>query len=75
MSTTASAEDLADLRDAVRQVCSRYGHEYYVATSESGGNARELWSDLGAIGALGVAIPEEFGGGGQGAEALAVVAE
>lgn len=75
MSTTATAEDLADLRDAVRQVCARYGHEYYVTTSESGGNARELWNDLGAIGALGVAIPEEFGGGGQGIEALAVVAE
>jgi alkylation response protein AidB-like acyl-CoA dehydrogenase len=75
MSMTASAEELADLRNAVRQVCSRYGHEYYLATSESGGNARELWSDLGSIGALGVAIPEEFGGGGQGVEALAVVAE
>lgn len=71
----AGAEELDALRDAVRQVCSRFGHDYYVRTSEEGGNARELWQALGEIGALGVAVPEEFGGGGQGVEALAVVAE
>ncbi|WP_122816855.1 acyl-CoA dehydrogenase family protein [Nocardioides pantholopis] len=72
---TAGAEELAALRAAVRQVCSRFGHDYYVRTSAEGGNARELWTALGEIGALGVAIPEEHGGGGQGIEALAVVAE
>ena len=39
------------------------------------GRARELWQALGRIGALGVGIPEEHGGGGAGIEALAVVAE
>ncbi|MFS3126890.1 acyl-CoA dehydrogenase family protein [Nocardioides sp. Bht2] len=75
MNETAGTEELEALRDAVRQVCTRYGHDYYLETSASAGNARELWSDLGALGALGVAIPEEHGGGGQGMEALAVVAE
>ncbi len=75
MSETAGAEELAALRDAVRGVCAAYGHDYYLRTSAEGGNARELWTALGEIGALGVAIPEEHGGGGQGLEALAVVAE
>ncbi|MEO9198763.1 MAG: acyl-CoA dehydrogenase family protein [Antricoccus sp.] len=75
MSNTAGTEELAALRRAVHQLCSKYGHEYFLKTSEEGGNARELWDALGALGALGVAIPEEFGGGGQGVEALAVVAE
>ena len=71
----AGAEELEDLRLAVRELCQKYGHDYYLRTSEVGGNARELWEELGRIGALGVAIPEEYGGGGQGIEALAVVAE
>lgn len=74
-SQTAGAEELAALRAAVRQVCGRFGHDYYLRTSAEGGNARELWAALGEIGALGVAIAEEHGGGGQGIEALAVVAE
>jgi alkylation response protein AidB-like acyl-CoA dehydrogenase len=72
---TAGAEELEALRLSVRQVCQKYGHDYYLRTSEVGGNARELWEELGSLGALGVAIPEEYGGGGQGIEALAVVAE
>ncbi len=75
MTDAAGAEELEALRDAVRQVCGKFGHDYYLETSANGGNARELWAELGAIGALGVAIPDEYGGGGQGIEALAVVAE
>jgi len=71
----AEAQDLAALRSTLRRLCQGFGHDYYVRTSEAGGNARELWTALGAAGALGVAIPEEHGGGGQGMEALAVVAE
>ncbi|MFC6152110.1 acyl-CoA dehydrogenase family protein [Nocardioides yefusunii] len=72
---TASPEELSALRDAVRAVSQKYGHDYFVTSSGDGSNARAFWGELGSIGALGVAIPEEFGGGGQGLEALAVVAE
>lgn len=73
--TRAGAEELEDLRATVRRACRDFGHEYYVAASRDHTNARELWTELGRIGALGVAVPEEYGGGGQGMEALAVVAE
>ncbi|QCX27932.1 acyl-CoA dehydrogenase [Nocardioides jishulii] len=72
---TAGAEELAALREAVRATCLKFGHDYFVASSGDGSNARAFWDELGALGALGVAIPEEYGGGGQGLEALAVVAE
>lgn len=75
MTRTAAPEDLDALRSTLRRLCRDFGHDYYVRTSEEGGNARELWTALGETGALGVAVPEEHGGGGQGLEALAVVAE
>lgn len=75
MTEIAGTEELDALREAVRATCAKYGHDYFVASSEDGSNARTFWNDLGALGALGVAIPEEYGGGGQGMEALAVVAE
>lgn len=75
MAQIAGAEELAALREAVRATCQKYGHDYFVSSSEDGSNARRFWEELGALGALGVAIPEEYGGGGQGIEALAVVAE
>ncbi|GGO66671.1 acyl-CoA dehydrogenase family protein [Nonomuraea cavernae] len=71
----AHGEVLADLRESVLRSCRDYGHDYYVRSSDAGDNARELWHALGRIGALGVGIPEEHGGGGAGIEALAVVAE
>ncbi|WP_436838749.1 acyl-CoA dehydrogenase family protein [Nonomuraea cavernae] len=71
----AHGEELADLRESVLRSCRDYGHDYYVRSSDAGDNARELWHALGRIGALGVGIPEEHGGGGAGIEALAVVAE
>lgn len=63
------------LRETVRAVCAPFGHEYFIRTAREGGNPRELWSALGQAGLLGVAIPEEFGGGGTGISELAIVTE
>lgn len=71
----AGASELEALRGSVRAVCREYGHDYYLRTSAESGNARELWAALAELGAVGVAIPERYGGGGQGMAALAVVAE
>ena len=63
------------LRETVRSVCSPYGHEYFERKARERGHPRELWSALGDAGLLGVAIPEEFGGGGTGISQLAIVTE
>jgi alkylation response protein AidB-like acyl-CoA dehydrogenase len=66
----------ADLRDAVRQVASKYGHKYFVDCATSHKEPTELYEELGAAGFLGVHLPEEYGGGGAGlAELCAVIEE
>lgn len=68
-------EDEVMLRDAVSRIARSFGPGYYVKQSEAGEPARELWKALGDNGFLGVSLPEEYGGGGLGVWALAIVAE
>src|SRR5207248_666818 len=63
------------LREAVGELTAKYGHEYFVDQARSGGKASELWGELAGNGFLGVAVPEEYGGGGGGISELAVVCE
>jgi alkylation response protein AidB-like acyl-CoA dehydrogenase len=63
------------LRHAVAGVVGRYGHGYFVREARRGGNAGELWSELAALGFVGVNIPAEYGGGGRGLMELAIVEE
>ncbi|MER7891914.1 acyl-CoA dehydrogenase [Micromonospora sp. NPDC094482] len=71
--------DLTDeqeqLRDAVRALGRRYGHEYFVAKAKAGEHTTELWAEAGGLGYLGVNIPTEYGGGGGGITELAIVCE
>ncbi len=71
------AEDEQDrmLRDAVFAIASSYGHPYYLAKARAGEKTTELWSALAEHGFLGVNIPAEYGGGGQGMSQLAAVCE
>jgi alkylation response protein AidB-like acyl-CoA dehydrogenase len=63
------------LRAAVRDVASKFGHEYYAEQSRTDGRTRELWDAVAQLGFLGVHLPEEYGGGGAGMSELAVVCE
>ncbi|MFG2011929.1 acyl-CoA dehydrogenase family protein [Micromonospora sp. NPDC048868] len=63
------------LRDAVRALGRRYGHEYFVTKARSGEHTTELWDEAGRLGYLGVNIPTEYGGGGGGITELAIVCE
>ncbi|RKN17030.1 acyl-CoA dehydrogenase [Micromonospora musae] len=71
--------DLTDeqeqLRDAVRALGRRYGHDYFVAKARAGEHTTELWAEAGRLGYLGVNIPTEYGGGGGGITELAIVCE
>ncbi len=68
-------EEQQMLRSAVSSIASRYGHQYYVDMSRSGKKTDELWDELATGGYLGVNVPAEFGGGGQGITELAIVEE
>lgn len=63
------------LRDAVRALGRKYGHDYFVAKAKAGEHTTELWSEAGRLGYLGVNIPTEYGGGGGGITELALVCE
>ncbi|WP_435155934.1 acyl-CoA dehydrogenase family protein [Amycolatopsis sacchari] len=68
-------EERQALRKAVAELGRSYGHEYYSKLARSGGHTTELWNEAGRLGYLGVAVPEEYGGGGAGIGDLAAVCE
>jgi alkylation response protein AidB-like acyl-CoA dehydrogenase len=63
------------LRDAVRALGKRYGHEYFVNKAKAGTHSDELWDEAAKLGYLGVSVPEEYGGGGGGITELSIVCE
>lgn len=76
MSTTLTREQ-SDLRDAVADLVAKRSPEAEVRRLMGGESGYDpaVWSELAAMGLLGLTIPEEFGGAGAGAAELAVVAE
>ncbi|MFJ8965566.1 acyl-CoA dehydrogenase family protein [Lentzea sp. NPDC102401] len=74
MSFVESDERIA-LRKAVSEFGAKYGHDYFIAKSRAGEKTTELWEEAGKLGYLGVAVPEEYGGGGGGIGDLAAVCE
>ncbi len=67
--------EVVALRQTVRSIGARYGHDYFVRISRADENPTDLWAELGAAGLLGVNVPEEYGGGGSGMHDLALVTE
>jgi alkylation response protein AidB-like acyl-CoA dehydrogenase len=63
------------LRNAVATLGATYGYEYSVGKARADESLTELWAEAGKLGYLGVNLPEEFGGGGQGMYELAIVEE
>ncbi len=65
------------LRETVRGVCARHCPLDVVRELESGpvGFSEELWKQLAELGLLGILVPEEHGGAGQGTLEAAIVYE
>jgi len=69
------SEERVALRGAVRELAGKYGRDYFTAKARAGQKTTEMWAEAGKLGYLGVAVPEEFGGGGGGIGDLAAVCE
>ena len=69
------SEEQHALRKAVADLGGRYGYEYTRGKYNAGEHTDELWREAGQLGFLGVNLPAEFGGGGQGLYELALVEE
>jgi alkylation response protein AidB-like acyl-CoA dehydrogenase len=63
------------IRESVAKIAEKFGPEYYLERSRSGGNVDELWNELGEAGLVGVHLPEEYGGGGAGLSEFVIVLE
>ena len=69
--------DMGSFRDSARRLLGARGTLGLAraALDGSGAEGDRLWQELAALGWLGAAIPEEYGGTGFGYEALCVLAE
>ncbi len=63
------------VRNGVAAVAAKYDHAYWSRCEEEHRFPQEAYDDLAAGGWFGLAVPEEYGGGGQGMLELAVANE
>ncbi|RMI34333.1 acyl-CoA dehydrogenase family protein [Nocardia stercoris] len=69
-------EEQQALRAAVAALAAKYSYrDYVLPRARKGEPLTELWDEAGALGFLGVNLPEEYGGGGAGMYELALVME
>jgi alkylation response protein AidB-like acyl-CoA dehydrogenase len=69
------SEERRALREAVGALANDFGRDWFLDKVRSGESTHELWEAAGKHGYLGVAVPEEYGGGGGGIGDLAAVSE
>src|SRR5690348_11814314 len=63
------------VRDGVAAVAAKYDNAYWSRCEDLHRFPQEAYDDLAAGGWFGLAVPEEYGGGGQGMLELAVACE
>lgn len=63
------------VRDGVRAVGAKYDHACWSRCDDEHRFPGEVWQDLSDGGWVGLCVPEEYGGGGQGMLELAVACE
>jgi len=68
-------ESAVAVREGVAAVAAKYDHAYWSRCEEEHRFPSELWSDLAAGGWIGLSVPEQYGGGGQGLLELVVACE
>ena len=71
----SQSADHEAIRDGIRRICAGYPDEYWAAKDEAHEFPWEFYRELAAGGWVGIATPEEFGGGGQGITEASVMVE
>ena len=69
------AEDFADYRRAVRELCSQFGSDYWQAVDEKAAYPEAFVTALTEAGWLAALIPEDYGGGGLTVTEASVILE
>jgi acyl-CoA dehydrogenase len=68
-------ESALAVQRGVADICARYDLDYWQRCESEKRWPEEVWAELAKGGWLGLAVPEEYGGGGQGLLELAVATE
>ncbi|MFC4061824.1 acyl-CoA dehydrogenase family protein [Planomonospora corallina] len=68
-------ESALAVQRGVADICARYDLDYWQRCETDKRWPEEVWAELAKGGWLGLAVPEEYGGGGQGLLELAVATE
>jgi acyl-CoA dehydrogenase len=68
-------EDHEAIREAVRRVCSKFDDTYWRDCDENHQFPWDFYDAMAAGGWVGIAIPEEYGGGGRGITEASIVLE
>ncbi|MFI6706582.1 acyl-CoA dehydrogenase family protein [Nonomuraea sp. NPDC050478] len=68
-------ESALAVQRGIADICARYDLDYWQRCESEKRWPQEVWEELGKGGWLGLAVPERFGGGGQGLLELAVATE
>jgi acyl-CoA dehydrogenase len=63
------------IREGIRRVCSKFDDAYWRSCDEEHEFPWDFYRALAAGGWIGIAIPEEYGGGGQGITEASIVLE
>jgi acyl-CoA dehydrogenase len=64
-----------DIREAVRRVCSKFDNTYWREHDENHEFPWDFYQAMAEGGWIGIALPEEYGGGGQGIQEASIVLE
>ena len=59
-------EDQIAIRDAIEKICNDFGDEYWLDRDRTGEFPEDFFQAFAQGGWLGIAMPEEYGGAGQG---------
>jgi acyl-CoA dehydrogenase len=71
----SESEEISEIRQAVRRVCRDYPDEYWRDCDEEHRFPWDFYEAMAKGGWVGIAIPEEYGGGGRGITEASVVLE
>ena len=75
MMSFAESDEHSALRDGIRQICRNFPDEYWRSCDENHDFPWEFYGVMAAGGWVGVAIPEEYGGGGKGITEASIILE
>ena len=71
----SESEDHRLIRAAVRDVCGQFSDDYWSRCDEAHEFPWEFYREMAKGGWIGIAMPERYGGGGQGIAAASIVLE